>query len=194
MEKKPEALYRIEPWTKEHETTQFSSKLASIQRYIQEQAHRDISSKISSVFVLVEPGQYLVRGYYSLSSISIAFSELPIKTQKRLPCYPQVSGILLGRLGVDSTFSADQAKKLGDKPRLGELLLVDAQKRCLENTKEVGSALMVIDAEMPSEEELKNGSRDPLPFYTQYGFVVLSANPRRLVKTMRAIEREFSQA
>src|SRR3712207_7293998 len=32
-----------------------------------------------------------------------------------------------------------------------------------------GAALMIIDAEAPSKEELTAGIRDPLAFYTRYG-------------------------
>jgi hypothetical protein len=172
----------------------FTSDLASIRKYIQEQALRDTSSRASAVFVLTEPGQSVVRGYYSLSSISIVFAALPEKIQKKLPRYTEASGILLGRLGVDKAFSSVRAEESGEKPRLGEKLLVDAQRRSLASTKEVGSALMVIDAEMPSTEEITNGARDPLRFYAQYGFVPLTNNPRRVVKTMRAIAKECETA
>ncbi|MDZ4833313.1 MAG: hypothetical protein SGJ27_05885 [Candidatus Melainabacteria bacterium] len=129
-----------------------------------------------------------------LSGVSIVFNDLPVKVQKKLPRYPESSGILLGRLGVDRNYSQKLHKDLGSKPRLGELLLANAQIRCLKNSKDVGSALLVIDAEMPTEEEQKNGALDPLPFYTKYGFVALTNNPRRVVKTMRAIEIEFGLA
>lgn len=133
----------------------------------------------------------VIRGYYSLSSLSIVFNELPEKVQKRLPRYPETSGILLGRLGVDRDYSQKLHEESGSKPRLGELLLANAQIRCLKNSKDVGSALLVIDAKMPSDEEQKNGARDPLPFYTKYGFVPLSTNPRRVIKTMRFIAEEL---
>lgn len=181
----------IVPWTKEHDASQFTSNLASIKKYIQEQAHRDVSSYTSSVFVLTEPGGMVIRGYYSLSSLSIVFNELPEKVQKRLPRYPEASAILLGRLGIDQDYSQKLQTDLGSKPRLGELLLANAQIRCLKNSKDVGSALLVIDAEMPSTEEQKNGAKDPLPFYAKYGFVPLSANPRRVIKTTRSIAEEF---
>jgi hypothetical protein len=74
------------------------------------------------------------------------------------------------------------------------LLLIDAQCRSLANTKDVFSALMVIDAELPSAVEIVNGARDPLLFYAQYGFAPLTNNPRRVVKTMRAISHEFETA
>lgn len=136
----------------------------------------------------------VIRGYYSLSSLSIVFNELPEKVQKRLPRYFETSAILLGRLGVDRDYSQKLQQYLGSKPRLGELLLTNAQIRCLRNSKDVGSALLVIDAEVPSAEEQKEGAIDPLPFYTKYGFVALTGNPRRVVKTMRAIAEEFKTA
>ncbi len=181
----------IVPWSKEHDASQFTSNLASVKKYFQEQAYRDVSSYASSVLVLTEPSDILIRGYYSLSSLSIVFNELPEKVQKRLPRYPESSGILLGRLGVDRDYSQKLQKESGSKPRLGELLLANAQIRCLKNSKNVGSALLIIDAEMPSDEEKKNGASDPLPFYAKYGFVPLTANPRRVIKTMRSIAEEF---
>lgn len=191
MQKKPKLSLVIVPWAKEHDASQFTSDLASIKKYIQDQAHRDVSSYTSSVFVLTEPGDMAIRGYYSLSSLSIVFNELPAKVQKKLPRYPESSGILLGRLGVDRNYSQKLQAETGIKPRLGELLLANAQIRCLNATKDVGSALLLVDAELPSAEEQKSGARDPLPFYTKYGFVPLTANPRRVIKTMRAIAEEL---
>lgn len=191
MQEAAEMSLAIVLWTKDHDASQFTSNLASIKKYIQEQAHRDVSSYTSSVFVLTEPGDMVIRGYYSLSSLSIVFQELPAKVQKRLPRYTETSAILLGRLGVDRDYSQKLLETSGVKPRLGELLLADVQIRALKNAKDVGSALLVIDAEMPSPEEQKNGARDPLPFYAKYGFVPLTNNPRRVIKTMRAIAEEF---
>lgn len=187
-------LFKIEPWTKNHDASEFTSSFLSIKKYIQEQAARDISSFSSAVFVLVENGSNKIRGYYSLSSISIIFEEMPQTVQKKLPRYPQISGILLGRIGVDSQFSEHQKKLVGEKPRFGEMMLVDAQIKSLASVKDVGSALMVVDALMPNEVEMKAGAIDPLPFYTQYGFIRLNTNSRRLIKTMRIIAKEFDSA
>ncbi|MBK7841603.1 MAG: hypothetical protein IPJ49_28760 [Candidatus Obscuribacter sp.] len=121
---------------------------------------------ISAVFVLIESGQKVIRGYYTLSSISVVFDELPKNIQKKLPRYPEASGVLLGRLGVDKEFSLRQSQLLSAKPRLGETLLVDAQARCLAASREQGNALMVVDVEMPNADEIAAGARDPLKFYT----------------------------
>lgn len=191
MRQKQNPTYAIVPWTQDYDASEFSSDLTSIKKYIQEHAHRDVSSHTSAVFVLLETATNKIRGYYSLSSISVVFDGLPPVMQKKLPRYPETSGVLLGRLGVDKNFSIKCSAALGEKARLGELLLVDAQARALSNAKKQGSAVMVVDAEMPRPEELAAGARDPLPFYTQYGFVPLTTSPRRVVKTMRQIEKEF---
>lgn len=186
--------YAIELWTPQHDATAFSSGMATIDKYIKAQAHRDVSSHASLVFVLTESGDKVIRAYYTLSSVGIVFDDLPEKIQKKLPRYPQMGGTLLGRLGVDKNYSAELHKKLEKKPHLGQILLVDAQMRTLQSAiTTVGAALMIIDVELPSDEELAAGTRDPLTFYTRYGFTPLPRNERRLFKLTREIEKEFRQ-
>lgn len=151
-------------------------------------------NRVSLVFVLTE-GNNMVRAYYSLSGLSVVFAELPEKVQKKLPKYPQMSATLLGRLGVDKNYSTELQNRLGEKPRLGEVLLVDAQAKTLQGAMTAaGAALMVIDAERPTAEEMANGVSDPLGFYTQYGFMPFPGNERRVFKLTRVIEEEFRAA
>lgn len=167
--------------------------MASIDRYIQNQAPRDMVNHVSLVFVLTE-GK-IIRAYYSLSGIGIVFSHLPERVQHKLPKYPQMSATLLRRFGVDRNYSEQLQRRLGEKPRLGEFLLMDAQKKTLQGAMTTaGAALMVIDAKRPTEEELANGIRDPLSFYTQYGFVPFPENERRVFKLTRMIKQEFKAA
>src|SRR5262249_49958391 len=168
--------------------------MASIDSYIKNQAPRAMINHVSLVFVLTE-GNNVIRAYYSLSGLSVVFAELPEKVQKKLPRYPQMSATLLGRLGVDRNYSAELQDRLGEKPRLGEVLLMDAQNKSLQGaTTTAGAALMIIDAERPTDEELANGIRDPLGFYTQYGFAPFPGTERRLFKLTRVIEQEFKAA
>lgn len=182
--------YEIQPWTRDHDCASFVSSLKSIEKYIREQAARTVSSKLSAVFVLTERGDNLVHGYYTLSSTSIKFDNLPEPLQKKLPRYPQVGATLLGRLGVDEPYRDSQSRK-GLKPRLGELLLVDAQRNCLKGSKVVASAVMLIDVHQPNEQELEAGARDPMGFYTQYGFIALPRTPRMVFKLVSTIEKEL---
>ncbi|MCA9802531.1 MAG: hypothetical protein KC777_11235 [Cyanobacteria bacterium HKST-UBA02] len=187
--------HRIEPWREDLDATAFSSGMEKIDRYIKEQAPREMRNRLSLVFVLTEPESIIVRGFFSLSALAIRFADLPAKLQKRLPKYQQVSATLLGRLGVDRSYRSELQERLGENPRLGEFLFVDAQKRALEGaTETVGSALMVIDVLMPTEEELVAGVRDPMTFYKEYGFLPFPGNDRRVFKPMRTIEEEYGRA
>jgi len=53
---------------------------------------------------------------------------------------------------------------------------------------------MIIDVEQPSEEEIAAGAKDPMLFYTQYGFIPLPKTPRRLFKRLTTIEKEQAAA
>lgn len=185
--------FEIQLWTPDHDSADFTSSFKSIEKYIREQAARATSSKTSTVFVLTEKGALKIRGYYTLSSMSIKFDELPKAIQKKLPRYPQIGATLLGRLGVDEPYR-DKLIKKGEKPRFGELLLVDAQRNCLKGSATVASAVMLIDVEQPSAEEIAAGARDPIGFYTQYGFVTLPNTPRTVFKRLSTIEKELGAA
>jgi len=154
-----------------------------------------MANHVSMVFVLTEPGDLIIRAYFTLSSLGIVFSELPLNVQKKFPRYPQIGATLLGRLGVDRNYSAGLLQRHGEKPRLGELLLIDAQIKTVQGAIATqGSALLVIDAEEPTPEEQANGIRDPLGFYTQYGFMQFPGNSRRVFKSTRVIESELRAA
>lgn len=188
--------YGIEPWRKGLDASSFSCGMAAVDQYIKsEQAQRAMSSFSARVFVLLDPGSNVVRGYYTLSALGILLTDLPNNIQKRLPRYPQVGATLLGRLGVDLAYKAQLRQRLGENPRLGEYLFIDAQKRALEGaSSKVGSALLIIDVLRPTDEEIGNGARDPMGFYTDYGFLALPGNDRRLFKPMRSIYQEFGES
>lgn len=149
-----------------------------------------MSSKVSAVFVLTEKGDSKVRGYYTLSSLSVKFDDLPKDVQRKLPRYPQVGATLLGRLGVDERYRDDLIQR-GTKARLGELLLVDAQRNCLKGATTIASAVMLINVEKPSADEIAAGARDPMGFYLQYGFIALPKTPRMVFKRVSTIEKEM---
>ena len=187
--------YVIEPWRRGHDTTEFSCGVESLDRYIKQQVSWDMSSKTSLVFVLTESGSNVVRAFYSLSSAGILLVDLPEKVQKKLPRYPQISATLLGRLGVDANYSAQVLKRTGKKARLGELMLLDAQRKLLQGANTTaGSSLLVVDVLSPSADEIKTGVRDPMKFYTQFGFLPLPGNDRRLYKLTRQIEAELASS
>lgn len=108
-----------------------------------------------------------VMGYYTLSPESVDIRELGAASPtllKKLPRYPRLGAVLLGRLAVDRS-----QKGKG----FGEMLLHDAMLRALH--AEIPSVLMVTD---PKDEQAE-------AFYRKYGFDRLSAT--RLFTTMQQI-------
>ena len=66
---------------------------------------------------------------------------------------------------------------------LGEFLLLDALYRCLQQSKLVASAAVVVDAK---DEAAKR-------FYEHFGFLSLPETPNRLFLPIKTIERLFPE-
>ena len=90
-----------------------------LNRYLQKQVSQDVKRKAATCFVAVtSDGQIL--GYYTLAATGVALSNIPTGFRKKLPRYPTVPAVLMGRLAVDRKYGG-----FG----LGSLLLADALKR-----------------------------------------------------------------
>lgn len=150
----------IEPLASNHDRAAFSCGAEALDRYLRQQAGQDARKNVAASFVLVERGSPKVLGFYTLSATSIHLTDLPEASAKKLPKYPLVPAILLGRLAVDQT----QRGK-----RYGELLLLDAMKRCLR-TQEIGWTAIVVDAK----------DEAALTFYQRYDFIRFSPTSDRL--------------
>lgn len=167
-----EVQYRIEPLGSRHNRTAFSCGVDALDRYLQRQANQDVSRRIAAVFVLTPDGE-TIAGYYTLSAHVINLPDLPESVAKKLPRYPHVPATLLGRLAVSRNFR---------KQRMGELLLFDAFRRVLASTREIASALVVVDAK---DENART-------FYLLHDFIPLPNQPNRLFYPVKTIEKLFS--
>lgn len=93
-----------------------------------------------------------------------------LKVVRKLPRYPILPGILLGRLAVDENY---QGKKIG------LFLLMDALKRSLTVSSQIDIVAVIVDA--------KNNKA--ASFYKHYGFVELPENNRRLFLPLSTIKQ-----
>lgn len=123
--------------------------------------------RVAAVFVL-HCGDNIVTGYYALSNTSVPLKDLPEKITKRLPRYPLVPATLLGRLARDQNHR---------KKGLGEILLLDALRRSLEQSDQIGSAAVVVDAK----------NVEAVKFYESYGFIPFLDDALRLFLPMGVI-------
>ena len=75
-----------------------------VTRIIAGKKRRTPISQVTNCFVVVEavPGQ--VVAYYTLSAGSVAITELPPEVTKRLPRYPTLPAVRIGRLAMDEKF------------------------------------------------------------------------------------------
>jgi predicted GNAT family N-acyltransferase len=162
--------YKTEVLSSKHNRKQFDCGVASLTRYLQNQASQDQKRKVAACFVLSESEKVL--GYYTLSSASVGLEKLPSDLQKKLPRYPQIPATLMGRLAIDQSARGR---------RLGEKLLFDAMFRALDASQAVASFAVLVDA--------LDIEPDPLPFYEQYGFERLDSGSRTLYVPMKTIAK-----
>jgi predicted GNAT family N-acyltransferase len=173
QEQKQRDDFRVEPLGKAHDRAAFSCGSEALDNYLKTQASQDVAKRFAACFVLTPDGK-TVAGFYTLSQYSVDLVKLPEEIVKKLPKYPEVPATLVGRLAISERFRGQ---------RLGEFLLLDALFRCLQQSKQVASAAVVVDAK---DEAAKR-------FYEHFGFLSLPETPKRLFLPMKTIERLFPE-
>lgn len=153
--------YRIEPLSGQDRSA-FASGSEALDRYLQQQAKQDMRRRVASCFVAVDATGEIV-GFYTIAASSLVLDLLPADQAKRLPRYPTVPAVLLGRLAVAQ---AHQGK------RLGGALVADALLRATR--AEVMAYAMVVDAKDDAA----------VRFYQHLGFERLGDDQRRLIRAL----------
>ena len=169
---KQDTPYSIEPLGRHHDRAAFSCGKEALDRYIKEQAGQDAKRHYAAPFVLAEQGKKLVLGYYTLSSFGVNLKDFPESTVRKLPRYPLVPATLLGRLAVD--------RKHHGKG-LGELLLMDALHRSLDQADIIGSVAVIVEAM----------DREAWEFYRNFEFISFQDQKDRLFLPMKTILKLF---
>lgn len=154
-------IYEITKLAKSHKKNNFNSGSAQLDDYLKLQASQDVKRNVSVAYALTLAGSTEVIGYYTLSTISIDASEIPDDSIKKLPRYPLLPCILLGRLAVDQRH---QGKGIGAH------LLIDALNRTSHISNQVGIIALLVDAKETSAAG----------FYKKYGFIEFSSNKLKL--------------
>lgn len=156
--------------TQKHDRAAFSCGVGPLDTYLKNQATQDAKRKIAVTYVLCGRDSGTIMGYYTISTASIETTQLPENITKRLPRYGALPAMLIGRLAVDQQYRGR---------RLGESLLVDALKRCLFLSQEIGAMAVLVDAK----------DEGAARFYERYGFRRFDDRPHSLYMPMLEIER-----
>ncbi len=116
--------FRIECLDKQqHDRQSFDCGVDVLNHYLQRQATQDMRRQVAICYVAVDTATDQLAGYYTVAAASMALNDLPEATAKKLPRYPVIPAVRIGRLAVARRF---QGRKLGG------LLLADAIKdRCI---------------------------------------------------------------
>ncbi len=152
------APFRIVPLETAHDRTTFESGSAPLDGYFRHQVTQDIRRRVTACFVAVTH-ETRIAGYYTLASASILLSALPAAAVKKLPRYPSVPAVRMGRLAVHRSFQGQG---------LGGALLADALERTARS--EIAAFSLVVDAKDESAAA----------FYRYHGFIALPDSPLTL--------------
>jgi len=125
----------VGPLAARHDRRTFSCRVEALDRYFKEQATQDARRNVASVFVAEEQPTGAILGYYTLSMAAVNLDRLPEPLARRMPRYPTVPAVRLGRLAVHA-----DAQSQG----LGTHLLLDAMARALHS--EIAWAAFLVDA------------------------------------------------
>jgi len=72
-----------------------------------------------------------IAAYYTLSAASLPMTDLPPDIVRKLPRYPTLPAVRIGRLAVDEKYQ---------RRGLGELLLIDAVRRSMADSARIRSS------------------------------------------------------
>jgi len=153
------AAFRFDPLGDTHDRLAFASGDDALDGYFRTQVAQDIRRRVTNCFVVVETATSQVAAYYTLSAASIPFVDLPTNEAKRLPRYPTLPAVRIGRLAVDRRYQ---------RRGLGELMLMNAVHRTMQDA--AAAFALLVDA--------KNDQ--VVTFYQRYGFRSIIGKPRML--------------
>jgi len=152
------APFRVAPIEAGHDRTLFNCGSEPLNSYFQKQVTQDIRRRVTACFVALAREQRIV-GYYTLASASLLLSDLPASIGKKLPRYPSVPAVRMGRLAVDQNLKGQG---------LGSALLADALDRAIRS--EIAAFALMVDAK----------DEPAAAFYRHHGFIALPSSPLAL--------------
>jgi ribosomal protein S18 acetylase RimI-like enzyme len=147
------ASFRTEP-LRNRPRGLFCCGVDALDRYFHRQVSQDIRRRLTACYVALCGDPERICGFYTLSACHIALPNLPAEITRKLPPYPAIPAVRIGRLAVDMQF-------LGQG--LGSAMLVDAARRVAES--DIAAFALVVDAK----------DAEAVAFYEHHGFSPLDA-------------------
>lgn len=161
------APFQLAPLNAAHDRAAFNSDSEPLNRYFREQVTQDVRRRVAACFVALAEEKHIIAGYYTLASASLLLADLPASTGKKLPRYPSVPAVRMGRLAVDQAFKGQG---------LGGALLADALNRAARS--EIAAYALMVDAKDDAAAA----------FYLHHGFIALPESPRTLFLPLATVQ------
>lgn len=165
-----ESPFSIEPLGK-HDRSSFSSESEPLDRYFRTQVSQDIRRRITACYLAVCNNSGHIAGFYTLSAAQVSVTQLPDDVKKKLPRYPAVPAVRIGRLAIDTRF-----QRMG----LGGTLLINAVFRTLHS--DIAAFAVVVDAK----------DDNAVSFYRHHGFLDLNIKERTMFVQTSKFAKAFS--
>lgn len=162
-------MWTFRPLDRTHNRLNFDCGQQALNDWLRERASQFERRDLSRTFVATQPADSLVCGYYAISTHRVLFENLPLDEHKGLPRL-DVPVVLLGQLAVDRSVQGQG---------LGSLLLVDALRRAVQISEQVGIRAVEVDA-------IDEGAKK---FYLKFGFRPLLDDPRHLLMPLHEIRK-----
>ncbi|MDX2200812.1 MAG: GNAT family N-acetyltransferase [Phycisphaerae bacterium] len=143
----------------DHDRGAFDCGVAALNDYLRRLVTQDIRRNVTACYVAVEIATHRIAGYYTLAATGIPLTDLPAAVIRRLPRYPSVPAVRIGRLAIDCGYQGR---------RLGGSLLFDA----IDRTRRSGIAAFAVVVDAKSEQAAE--------FYEHHGFVRFASQPMPL--------------
>ena len=163
------APFRVVPLDSTHNRNAFDSGSAPLNRYLREQVTQDVRRRVTACFVALN-ADHQIAGYYTLASASVLLSDLPAATAKKLPRYPTVPAVRMGRVAIDQNFQGQG---------LGGALLADALQRAAR--AEIAAYALLVDAK----------DTHAAAFYQHHGLLALPDAPLTLFLPLATVQRLY---
>lgn len=152
------APFRVELLEK-HDRSGFDCGVEPLDDYFRSRVGQDMRRRVSFCYVAIENATDRVAGYYTLAACGVALRDLPHEIARKLPRYPSVPAVRIGRLAVDRQY---QGRKLGG------VLLYDAIDRTCRSG--IAAYAVIVDAK----------DERAAAFYEHHGFTRFRDSERTL--------------
>jgi ribosomal protein S18 acetylase RimI-like enzyme len=162
--------FRLERLHEGRDRASFECGTEPLDRYFRTQVTQDIRRRVATCFVAIESSSDQIAAYYTLSATSIPLADLPQEETKRLPRYPTVPAIRIGRLAVDRRYQGRG---------LGAAMLADATARAVD--AEIAACMLVVDAK----------DEQAVAFYRRHEFRMVESSSRTLFLPIATAQKLF---